>query len=66
MENVVTIQRVQYINDSKATNINATYFAVESIQTPLIWIVGGVDKGNDYEILLPLIRKKAKPSSVWV
>ena len=60
MENVVTIQRVQYINDSKATNINATYFAVESIQTPLIWIVGGVDKGNDYEILLPLIRKKAK------
>lgn len=60
MENVVTIQRVQYINDSKATNINATYFAVESIQTPLIWIVGGVDKGNDYEILLPFIRKKAK------
>ena len=60
MENVLAIQRVQYINDSKATNINATYFAVESIQTPLIWIVGGVDKGNDYEILLPLIRKKAK------
>ena len=60
MENVLTIQRVQYINDSKATNINATYFAVESVQTPLIWIVGGVDKGNDYEILLPLIRKKAK------
>jgi len=60
MENVLTIQRAQYINDSKATNINATYFAVESIQTPLIWIVGGVDKGNDYKILLPLIRKKAK------
>ena len=60
MENVLTIQRVQYINDSKATNINATYFAVESVQTPLIWIVGGVDKGNDYKILLPLIRKKAK------
>ena len=60
MENVVTIQRVNYINDSKATNINATYFALDSIQTPLIWIVGGVDKGNDYDILLPLIRKKAK------
>ena len=60
MENVLSIQRVQYINDSKATNINATYFAVESVQTPLIWIVGGVDKGNDYKILLPLIRKKAK------
>ena len=60
MEKVLTIQRVQYINDSKATNINATYFALESVQTPLIWIVGGVDKGNDYETLLPLIRKKAK------
>jgi len=60
MENVLTIQRVQYVNDSKATNINATYFALESIQTPLIWIVGGVDKGNDYMTLLPLVRKKAK------
>jgi UDP-N-acetylmuramoylalanine--D-glutamate ligase len=60
MENVLTIQRVQYINDSKATNINATYFAIESVKTPLIWIVGGVDKGNDYKVLLPLIRKKAK------
>jgi len=60
MEKVLTIQRVQYINDSKATNINATYFALESVQTPLIWIVGGVDKGNDYETLLHLIRKKAK------
>ena len=60
MENVLTIQRVNYINDSKATNINATYFALESIQTPLIWIVGGVDKGNDYNLLLPFIRKKAK------
>ena len=60
MEKVLTIQRVQYVNDSKATNINATYFALESVQTPLIWIVGGVDKGNDYETILPLIRKKAK------
>ena len=60
MENVLTIQKVKYVNDSKATNINATYFAVESVDTPLIWIVGGVDKGNDYEVLLPLIRRKAK------
>ncbi len=60
MENVLTIQRVSYINDSKATNINATYFAIESVNTPLIWIVGGVDKGNDYEVLLPMIRRKAK------
>ena len=60
MEKVLSIQRVQYINDSKATNINATFFAIESIDTPLIWIVGGVDKGNNYEELLPLIREKAK------
>ena len=60
MEKVLTIQKVLYINDSKATNINATFFALESIDTPLVWIVGGVDKGNDYEILLPLVRKKVK------
>ena len=60
MEKVLTIQHVSFINDSKATNINATFFAVESIETPLVWIVGGVDKGNDYESLLPLVRKKAK------
>ena len=60
MEKVLTIQKVLYINDSKATNINATFFALETIDTPLVWIVGGVDKGNDYEILLPLVRKKVK------
>lgn len=60
MENVLTIQHVKYINDSKATNINATYFALESIPSPLIWIVGGVDKGNDYSVLMPFVRKKAK------
>lgn len=60
MEKVLTIQHVQYINDSKATNINATFFAIDSIDTPMVWIVGGVDKGNDYESLLPLVRKKAK------
>lgn len=60
MEKVLTIQKVLYINDSKATNINATFFALESIDAPLVWIVGGVDKGNDYKILLPLVRKKVK------
>lgn len=60
MENVLTIQKVTYINDSKATNVNATYFALESIRSPLIWIVGGVDKGNDYSTLMPLVREKAK------
>ena len=53
MEKVLTIQHVAYVNDSKATNINATYFALESINNQLIWIVGGVDKGNQYESLLP-------------
>ncbi|MFZ9074556.1 MAG: UDP-N-acetylmuramoyl-L-alanine--D-glutamate ligase [Flavobacteriaceae bacterium] len=60
MEKVLTIQHVAYINDSKATNINATFFALDSMETPFVWIVGGVDKGNDYEILLPMVRKKAK------
>ena len=60
MEPVLTIQKVQYINDSKATNVNATYFALESINTSIIWILGGVDKGNDYSTLLPLVRKKVK------
>ena len=60
MEPVLTIQKVKYINDSKATNVNATYFALESIETSIIWIVGGIDKGNDYSTLLPLVRKKVK------
>jgi len=60
MEKVLSIQRVQYINDSKATNTNATFFALDSIDTPVVWIAGGVDKGNNYESLLPLIRKKIK------
>ena len=60
MEKVLTIQHVQYINDSKATNINATFFAIDSVKSPLVWIVGGVDKGNNYNELLPMVRKKAK------
>lgn len=60
MEKAFTIQKVDYINDSKATNVNATYFALESISTPVIWIAGGVDKGNDYSSLLPLVRQKVK------
>ena len=60
MEFVAKIHNVDYINDSKATNINATFFAIESTDTPLVWIVGGVDKGNDYESLLPMVREKAK------
>ena len=48
LENVLKINKVQYINDSKATNVNATYFALDSMDAPTVWIVGGVDKGNDY------------------
>jgi len=48
LEQVAEINGVQYINDSKATNVNATYYALESMTRPTIWIVGGTDKGNDY------------------
>jgi len=58
MEKVLKIGGVQYINDSKATNVNSTWYALESAQAPLIWIVGGVDKGNDYSILEALVSKK--------
>ncbi len=60
LEHVLKIKDVKYINDSKATNINATYFALESIKTNIIWIAGGVDKGNDYSLLMPFVRKKVK------
>ena len=60
LEMVLKINGVQYINDSKATNVNATYYALESMQTPTVWIVGGVDKGNDYLELMPLVREKVK------
>ncbi len=60
MEKVLKIQGVQYINDSKATNVNATYYALDNIEKQTIWIVGGVDQGNDYEMLLPLVNEKVK------
>ena len=60
LEKVLKIQNVQYINDSKATNVNATYFALESMTTPTVWIVGGVDKGNDYTELMALVHEKVK------
>jgi UDP-N-acetylmuramoylalanine--D-glutamate ligase len=60
LEKVLKIQNVQYINDSKATNVNATYFALDSMNAPTVWIVGGVDKGNDYTELMPLVREKVK------
>lgn len=60
LENVLKINKVQYINDSKATNVNATYFALESMSAPTVWIVGGVDKGNDYTALYPFVNEKVK------
>ena len=60
LEKVLKIQNVQYINDSKATNVNATFFALDSMNTPTVWIVGGVDKGNDYDELMALVREKVK------
>ena len=60
LEQVLKINKVQYINDSKATNVNATYYALESMGAPTVWIVGGVDKGNNYEELFPFINEKVK------
>ena len=60
LEKVLKINGVQYINDSKATNVNATFYALECMEAPTVWIVGGVDKGNDYLDLMPLVREKVK------
>lgn len=60
LEKVLKIHHVQYINDSKATNVNATYYALDSMKTPTVWIVGGLDKGNDYKSLMPMVREKVK------
>lgn len=60
LESVLKIHHVNYINDSKATNVNATYYALESMTNPTVWIVGGQDKGNDYTALMPLVREKVK------
>ena len=60
LEKVLKIQNVQYINDSKATNVNSTWYALESMTAPTVWIVGGVDKGNDYDMLTDLVKQKVK------
>ena len=60
LEPVLTIKGVKYINDSKATNVNSTWYALESMDTPVVWIVGGVDKGNDYSELMDLVKAKVK------
>ena len=60
MEEVATIRGVEFINDSKATNINSTWFALESMTKPVILILGGIDKGNDYSLLTDLVNEKVK------
>ncbi|MCL4128331.1 UNVERIFIED_CONTAM: hypothetical protein GTU68_016772, partial [Idotea baltica] len=58
MERVRTYKGITFVNDSKATNINSVWYALESIEGKIIWLVGGVDKGNDYEVLKPLVTQK--------
>lgn len=60
LEPVLEVGGVEYINDSKATNVNSTYYALESMKRPVVWIVGGVDKGNDYSQIKPLVEQKVK------
>ena len=60
LEFVAKIHGIEFINDSKATNVNSTWFALESMEKPTIWIVGGVDKGNDYMELIDLVKEKVK------
>jgi len=60
LEFVARIHGVDYINDSKATNVNSTWYALESKSNPVIWIAGGIDKGNDYKLLKALVSKKVK------
>jgi UDP-N-acetylmuramoylalanine--D-glutamate ligase len=60
MEYVSTVRGVEFINDSKATNVNSTWYALESMTKPVILILGGVDKGNDYSLIKDLVKEKVK------
>lgn len=60
LEFVKTVEGITYINDSKATNVNSVFFALDTMKTPVVWIVGGVDKGNDYSPLLPYVHEKVR------
>ncbi len=60
LEFVAKVHGIEFINDSKATNVNSTWFALESMENPTVWIVGGVDKGNDYSELMDLVKEKVK------
>jgi len=60
LESVTKVRGVEFVNDSKATNVNSTWYALESMSKPVIWIAGGIDKGNDYSVLVPLVQKRVK------
>jgi len=60
LEPVITVCGINFINDSKATNVNSTWYAIECMENDIVWIVGGIDKGNDYSELFPVVRKKVK------
>lgn len=60
LEFIAKVHGIEFINDSKATNVNSTWYALESMQNPVIWVVGGVDKGNDYSQLEELVKQKVK------
>jgi UDP-N-acetylmuramoylalanine--D-glutamate ligase len=60
LEPVITVAGINFINDSKATNVNSTWYALECMETKVVWIAGGIDKGNDYSELFDVVRKKVK------
>ncbi len=60
LEDIGSVHRVNFVNDSKATNINSAWFALESMRTKVVWIAGGVDKSNQYQKLVPLVNEKVK------
>jgi UDP-N-acetylmuramoylalanine--D-glutamate ligase len=60
LEKVLKVHGIEFINDSKATNVNSAWYALESMTTPTVWIAGGVDKGNDYNALMDLVRDRVK------
>lgn len=60
LEPVITVYGINFINDSKATNVNSTWYALECMQSRVVWIAGGIDKGNDYSELFEVVRKKVK------
>ncbi len=60
LEFVAKVNGIEFVNDSKATNVNSTWYALESMENKVVWIVGGVDKGNDYDSLIPLVEDKVQ------